>query len=147
MRYGEQLRRYFWLDTSFLYALFVEADKNHGPANSIWQACLKKKAGLVTCNFVTAELGALLAYRFGHVVALRQMNLVYDSSLINRLPVYCDTESSAVGWWAAFKDQKFSVVDCVSFELMNQLGITEALSFDCDFTIAGFTVIGHSCMV
>lgn len=147
MIYNQSLQRFFWIDTSFLYALFVEADKNHESANSIWRSCLRKKVGLVTCNLVTAELGALLAYRFGHRVALRQMNLVYDSSLIKRLPVYCETESRAVRWWAGFEDQRFSMVDCVSFELMDELGITEALSFDSDFSIAGFTVIGHSCMV
>jgi predicted nucleic acid-binding protein len=43
--------------------------------------------------------------------------------------------------WALFqkhKDKKYSLTDCVSFVLMKQLDITQALTFDKHFVQAGF---------
>jgi len=38
-------------------------------------------------------------------------------------------------------DKTWSLVDCISFVVMQENGITEALTFDGDFTQAGFIVV------
>jgi predicted nucleic acid-binding protein len=42
---------------------------------------------------------------------------------------------------AQYDDQAFSYVDATSFVTMRRLGIQEALTFDRDFVIAGFTLV------
>jgi predicted nucleic acid-binding protein len=137
------MKRHAWTDTSFLYALFVKADKNHQKSKVIWEAIISRKIECVTSNLVTAELGTLFAYRFGHEIALQRMRLVYDSLLIKIVYSTPEIESKALVWWKRYSDQKFSVTDCVSFEFMKVFGIDNILTFDIDFAIAGFNIINN----
>ena len=131
----------FWADTSYLYAFFVEADANHGAAGQVWKRCVELRLRPVTSGLVFAELGTLLAYRFGHGIAHSRMALLCESELLLRVHADNRIESAAIGWWRHFADQKFSFADCVSFEFMRRLGIRRALSFDTDFAIAGFETV------
>jgi uncharacterized protein len=87
------------------------------------------------------ELGTLLAYRFNHALACRQLNLIFDSSLVRIVYADAACETSALQWWTRFADKKFSFTDCVSFEFIKRLGIKEALSFDRDFYLAGYQTL------
>ncbi len=129
-----------WVDTSFLYALFVQCDKNHKKANLKWRRHVEQRLTFVTSNLVISELGTLLAYRYAHKIALKQIIGIQDSSLLNKVYSDANIETSALEWWRRFSDQKFSFVDCVSFEFMNKLGIKKALAFDKDYIIAGFNI-------
>jgi hypothetical protein len=135
------VNRFVWIDTSFLYALFVQKDQNHAAAQPIWTTFLHKRITGVVSNLIVTELGTLLVYAFDHATALRQVRLVLDSALIKQVYIDARIESSALAWWKKYQDQKFSFTDCVSFEIMRRTGIRQALSYDCDFTIAGFELV------
>jgi predicted nucleic acid-binding protein len=135
------MNRFVWIDTSFLYALFVRSDQYHEKANLIWKTFLQKRITGVTSNLVVSELGTLLVYTFDHAIALRMVGLVLDSAIIKRIYVDSTVESAALAWWKKYADQSFSFPDCVSFELMKRTGIEQALSFDRDFEIAGFQLV------
>ncbi len=40
-----------------------------------------------------------------------------------------------------YDDKTWGLVDCISFVIMRENGVVEVLTFDGDFTQAGFTVI------
>ena len=40
-----------------------------------------------------------------------------------------------------YQDKRWGLVDCVSFIVMGERGLTEVLTFDTDFAAAGFTVV------
>lgn len=42
------------------------------------------------------------------------------------------------GWLERFADQRFSLTDAVSFEVMRRQRLTAAFAFDADFRTAGF---------
>ncbi|MFH1764102.1 MAG: hypothetical protein ABIF09_07925 [Gemmatimonadota bacterium] len=44
-------------------------------------------------------------------------------------------------WLARFDDQDFSLADGVSFVIMTERGIIEALTLDHHFAVAGFTMV------
>ena len=44
-------------------------------------------------------------------------------------------------WLARFADQRYSLVDAVSFEVMRQAGVTQAFAFDRHFEVAGFALL------
>ena len=45
------------------------------------------------------------------------------------------------------KDKQWSHTDCVSFNIMEENGITEALAYDKHFAQAGFTALMRNCRV
>lgn len=135
------MKRYFWIDTSFLYALFVKSDQNHSKAQSLWKPFTAKRCRGVTSNLIIAELGTLLAYHFGHATALKHITMLYESVTIQRVYVDEETASASLRWWRMSHDKKFSTTDCVSFEFLKRLGIKNILSFDHDFEISGFHLI------
>jgi predicted nucleic acid-binding protein len=44
-------------------------------------------------------------------------------------------------WIVRFADQRFSLTDAVTFELMSRERISRAFAFDSDFETAGFTLM------
>src|SRR5437588_191756 len=50
--------------------------------------------------------------------------------------------AAIAGWLDRFRDQRFSLTDAVSFELMRQERLTAAFAFDTDFVTAGFELLG-----
>lgn len=50
----------------------------------------------------------------------------------------------AITFYAARLDQRWSLTDCMSFIVMRERGITEALAYDRDFEQAGFTALLHN---
>jgi len=45
------------------------------------------------------------------------------------------------GWIERFADQRFSLTDAVTFEVMRESRITHAFAFDQDFVTAGFVLL------
>ncbi len=130
-----------WVDTSFLYALFVESDQYHRSASDVWRICTDERLPLVSSNLVVAEFGTLLAYHCGHGIAYSRVSLLLDTAFIRFAYADRQAERGAVLWWKRFTDQRFSMVDCVSFEFMRLLGMNRALSYDTDFAVAGYTTV------
>jgi predicted nucleic acid-binding protein len=48
---------------------------------------------------------------------------------------------SVTHWLNRFRDQAFTLVDAVSFEVMKRERITHAFAFDHHFTVAGFALL------
>ena len=42
-----------------------------------------------------------------------------------------------------YADKKWGLVDCISFVVMREAGLSEVLTFDQDFEQAGFMVLSH----
>ena len=132
-----------FLDTGFLLALVSERDENHGRAvevlNSFRDASLWDQ--VITTNHVVAE--AITAVRFkaqphnlakGHALAVEIGRGLYDGAFGSIYEVSADEERSAFEYFARHQDKAYSFVDCVSFVVMDKLGMREALSVDADFT-------------
>ena len=120
------MNKLLWIDTSFLYALFVQSDTNHQTARALWQNCIARRIQGVTSNLIVSEFATLLAYRFNHRQAVDSTRTVLASNLIRK--VYADNvvESGALGWLMRYEDQRFSFPDCVSFQFMKLLGMRRA---------------------
>lgn len=67
-----------------------------------------------------------------------------DTTRIVRVRVPEDWDQDIERLLAQFDDQAFSYVDATSFVTMRRLGIPEAFSFDSDFLIAGFALVGDN---
>jgi uncharacterized protein len=126
------------VDTSALYAVFDRDDANHSAAKDAWTALVRERAELLTTNYVLVETTALLQHRLG-IAAVRSF---YDD-VAPLIRVDWITEqghrTGAEALLAAGR-KKLSLVDCVSFQTMRQLGVRTAFCFDGHFREQGFTM-------
>jgi predicted nucleic acid-binding protein len=130
-----------FVDTSAWYVLAVTSAPQHRKVSGALRQRIERGARIVTTNLIVAETHALLLRRTSRKVALtfvrevrRAPNIVITSS--------AEYEESAVtDWLEKFDDQFFSLTDAVSFAVMSDRGIREALALDHHFAVAGFVVV------
>jgi len=130
-----------FIDTSGWYVLALSSAPQHRKASEALRSRIKKGGRVVTTNLIIAETHALLLRRINRNVALTFVREVRRSPNIV-IPSSPDYEDSAVtDWLNKLDDQDFSFTDAVSFAVMSDRGIREALALDHHFTVAGFTVV------
>jgi predicted nucleic acid-binding protein len=114
----------------------------HSTAARRFRRITKDQRTPVTTSFVISEAYTLIRYRLGSQPALGLLGTIRRSSLVQRVTVPESWEAAAEQLLEQYADQTFSYVDATSFITMRRLGIHEALSFDRDFVIAGFSLFG-----
>lgn len=124
-----------FVDTSALYAVLDADDDNHTPARTEWRRLLLISS-LVTTNYVLVETTALLQHRLG-VEAVR----TFEQDVCPVLGLeWIDASRHAAGMSSvlAAGRRRLSLVDCVSFAAMRDLGLHDAFTFDGHFAEQGF---------
>ena len=128
-----------FLDTSALIALAFTGDQNHIDARRTYDQLRFSGMLFVMTYFVFAETMIFLRRRASVQAAIAEGERLMKSPQV--LIVGAAPELHATGWqiFKKFQDWKdLSYTDCLSFALMNQMGITRAFTFDSDFRIFGF---------
>ena len=87
----------------------------------------------VTTNHVVAET-ITLTRKVGHDQAARLGDQLYGEKLARIHWASPEEERAAFNYFKQHEDQTYSFVDCLSFVVMERLGIREALAVDSDFT-------------
>lgn len=122
-------------DTSFWVALALRRDSRHGAAKALWE---QRDQPLLVSNHVLGEVWTFLRRRDGHQTARQALRLIARSDAVEVLHVAADVEDDAWRWLDRHGEREYSFVDATSFALMRRRGLTEALTFDGDFSAAGF---------
>lgn len=130
-----------FLDTGFLFALFVEGDVHHDRVRAVFEAYRGRRLDqlILTTNYVIGETVTLLRKkahqdpRVRHDLAVRVGEQLLAGSLARVHRATEEEEHSALAYLKKYQDQDYSFVDCLSFVVMEKLGIHEALAVDSDF--------------
>jgi predicted nucleic acid-binding protein len=127
-----------FIDTSGFFAMLASDDDRHAAAATIVTAARTRKRGFVTTDYVLDETATLLkALRKTHLVAELFERL--DRSQTCRIEW---TDSNRFRDVRAFflkhADQEWSFTDCLSFYVMSELRLRDALTKDPHFQQAGF---------
>ena len=128
-----------FVDTSALLAvIYDEADRHHD-AERVWHDLLSPDEPLWTTNYVLVETYALLQRRHG----LAYVNALRDAAVSALLVQWVTSEQHDAGLSAvlAANRRDLSLVDCVSFVVMRELGLTTAFTLDPHFAEQGFDII------
>ena len=130
--------REVFVDSSAWYPLAVASHPDHAPLARSLRDAVHDGCTVVTTNLIVAETYALLLRRAGREAAMRFLGEVRSGPIV----VVDSTEelerAAADDWLATYDDQPFSLCDAVSFTVMRDRGITEALALDHHFEVAGF---------
>jgi uncharacterized protein len=123
------------LDTSGLMCLFDRRDFRHQDALSFYNSASVR----LTHNYVLVEFVALAQARHApRVEALAFVADLFDDPEVGVVWIDEQLHQSALALLQERLDKAWSLCDAVSFLLMQQRGLTEALTTDHHFEQAGF---------
>jgi predicted nucleic acid-binding protein len=129
------------LDTSFIVALENKDDLHHTRAKALDSKLLAEKSVLLF------HWGILLEIADGYARISRrakglQLLAKFESEEGYRLsPITVPLFNESLDLYRRRNDKEWSLTDCISFALMKQEGVTEALTADAHFRQAGFTAL------
>ena len=133
-----------FMDTSAWAAYFNKKDSNHRAAVKIWKNLRKDEAGFFTTDYIVDETLTLLKIRANADVAIKGANAILASNVVKMVRVSDDIFSGALEIFKKYKEHLFSFTDCTSFEVMKKIGLGKVFTFDNDFRIMGFEVLGDT---
>jgi predicted nucleic acid-binding protein len=132
-----------FVDTSALFALLVRNDAMHDRARATFDALRDENECLLTSTYVLLETVALLQRRVGlDAVSDFQMKI---QPLLEIIWVDEQWHERAMRRLLAENDETLSLVDCLSFEIMETRALDTAYAYDKHFVEHGFAVAGGTC--
>lgn len=125
-----------FVDTSYFHALFEPSDDNHRHA-------LKEAQGFrgrhlpdlfITTDLVVMETITLTRRRGTHRQAVFVGDHLFNERSARIYRTTFEEHRAAFEILRRHQDKEYSTIDCLSFLVMEKLNITEALTFDSDFS-------------
>ena len=130
-----------FIDTSGWVALFVENDKYHKKAASIFEEIKNSKAIIYTSDYVIDETITTILVRGSHKQSVLAGEALFISKIIKIIHVCPDYLQVAWELYQKYKDKMFSFTDVTSFVIMKDLNIGKALAFDREVMQAGIELM------
>jgi predicted nucleic acid-binding protein len=126
-------------DSSAFVALLANDDRNHQSAWATWNRLLSADEFIRTSNYVVSETVAVLQRRIG-IEGVRE----FVEGPLGAMEIdWVSPEAHHRGMSALVTAGRrdLSLVDCVSFDMMRELGIEAAFTFDPHFAEQGFECV------
>ncbi len=125
-------------DTAYFLALLNPQDGWHQPAVRLSQ---RREGSLLTTVWVLLEVGDALAAGANRLWFPRWVDLLLAGTQLEIVPASNEWFFQGLGLYRARPDKEWSLTDCISFVVMGERGVTEALTSDHNFEQAGFAVL------
>ena len=124
-----------FVDTSFVIALVNDRDVFFSKAHELLPAYIKNY--LITTDAVLFEIGNALSRDF-RKEAVDVIEILRSSPKTEIIEIDSGLFGRGLDLYKKYNDKKWGLVDCVSFVVMHDRGITDALTSDKHFVQAGF---------
>jgi predicted nucleic acid-binding protein len=135
------MNRALFLDASYAIALSAPADQLHESAVRVAERIESESISLVTTRAVTLEIGNALSKLKHRRAAVELLQSLEDDPTVEIVPLTEELYGLAYQLNRSRADKEWGLTDCVSFVLMRERGLTEALTADEHFRQAGFTAL------
>jgi predicted nucleic acid-binding protein len=134
-------RRAVFLDTSYILALENKDDAHHDRALALENELLRENAALLLHWGILFEIADGYARIARRARGLQLLDKIITEEGYRICPITESLFQDALGLYRGRPDKDWGLTDCLSFVLMKQQGIAEALSADVHFRQAGFTAL------
>jgi predicted nucleic acid-binding protein len=104
----------------------------------MFQRAVRERAALLTSNLVLAEVQRFVLFHAGPRAAAFVLDRVAASARTELVFATAAHHERARTWLARLTDQRISYTDAVSFALMEDRKCAAVMTFDADFSTAGF---------
>jgi predicted nucleic acid-binding protein len=127
-------------DTSGWAAFIGRRERYHALAVALVTQVQQSGRPLLTTNLVLAELVSVLTspMRLSRPQQIQFLKDLRSAPWVRIVPIDAALEAATWQLWESRPDKEWSLVDCASFVLMQQRGLTDALTSDHHFEQAGF---------
>lgn len=127
-----------FLDTNFAVALVNRRDQYHAKAQEL--ASLLHEEQLLTTEAVLLEVGNTLARgrRSEAIDIIDHLTTAPNVELVRMNP---DLFDEGFDFYSRHRDKEWGLIDCISFVVMRDFGLTDALTHDIHFQQAGFRAL------
>ncbi|HUW62419.1 MAG TPA: PIN domain-containing protein [Candidatus Bathyarchaeia archaeon] len=127
-----------FVDTSFYIAFSSPKDRWHEAAKSF----ARDFSGvMLTTEFVLLELANHLCAPQDRTLFPRFHEMLRNDAKTTIVPASSACIQDGLSIYAARPDKAWSLTDCISMAVMQQHGLTDALTADCHFEQAGFRLL------
>lgn len=131
-----------FVDTSGWLAAASTRENHHAAVAAVYDDLAGRRARFVTTNLVVAEMHILIVREQGPQAGCALLDAIYADPLYTIITATRDLESAATDrWLRPYHDQRFSLTDAVSFEVMRTQRIREAIALDRHFEVAGYRLL------
>jgi len=127
-----------FLDTSFVIALINDKDQYHEKARKISPVYIHDY--LVITDAVLLEIGNALAKDFKDE-AIEIIKILRNSNKTEVVEINRDLFEKGLEFYGKYTDKIWGSVDCISFVVLKENNITDALTGDKHFVQAGFRAL------
>jgi len=129
-----------FVDTSAWFAGIAKNDQYNEPAMKCRNLLLKGKTRFITSNLIIHETTMLLERKVSKKESIRFLKAIFKDPIVEIIHADEDVEQEAYELYQKYKDQDFSIVDCISFMIMRKYQIYRCFTFDKHFSTMGFNV-------
>ena len=127
-----------FLDAAYAIALSATSDQYHARAMELRSQMKIEGTRLVTTQGVVLEVGNALSKLRYRDAAIRLVASLLTDPNVEVLPLEAELFARAFRLYSDRADKEWGLTDCVSFVVMADRGIREALTADEHFQQAGF---------
>ncbi|HEX5269890.1 MAG TPA: PIN domain-containing protein [Gemmataceae bacterium] len=130
-----------FLDTSYALALSASTDQFHARALQLATELEAARARLVTTRAVLLEIGNALSRQRYRAAAVSLLQALEADLSVEVLPLSEDLYARALRLYCSRPDKEWGLIDCASFVVMSEKGMTKALTADEHFQQCGFRAL------
>jgi uncharacterized protein len=134
---GRRMNRVF-LDTAYAIDLSSKDDAHHHRAVGLAQLLESYAIQLITTRAVMTEIGNALAKQRYRWAGIRLLQSMEQDPQVTIIPVTEELYARAFELYRQRPDKEWGLTDCISFIVMNDQQLTDALTTDVHFQQAGF---------
>lgn len=130
-----------FLDTAFVLALASPADYYYKKAKELSRQIKKEGVSLVTTRAILIEIGDAMAGQRRRKAGITMLEALEGDENLEIVQNTEELYNRAFDLYQSRLDKEWGMTDCISFVVMSDEQITEALTTDMHFQQAGFIVL------
>jgi len=131
----------FFLDAAYAIALSAVTDQYHKKAEILARQIETGAIQMITTRAVILEIGNALARLHYRAAAIELLDSLEEDPNVKIIAFSEELYNRAMELYRQRLDKEWGLTDCVSFVVMQDYGITEALTTDEHFKQAGFRAL------
>ena len=140
---GEKTRlmHSLFLDTAYAIALAIPSDQYHERALALADDLQQERRHVVTTRAVLVEIGNALAREDYRPAAVAYLEALERDPAVEIVSLTDERYLEAFALYRSRMDKGWGLADCISFVVMTERGLTDALTTDRHFVQAGFNAL------